>query len=385
MEPAATAAAPVSSGAGLTDITVRTIQGGVVEAVYLELQGPLIIGGPAELVEPEVNGTGQMGLAYELVDEADKPESCRHVGPILEPVCGARRAPLEAGRRYVAWNVAVGNNERVFPIAILDSLDEGDRIEARNLANGEAGESVAGPQGTFRINLASDVGDPILITVRDGESGATKWSETTPALTRGYGFKRGSKEFRRILGLAQTIIDPADPGNYAPHIFMDPLPGMTPKNVLSMSTVGDLNVPVNSGVAYARALGVLDYLTPNPARGGKTDNEALIDAHVVEAIEDISPFTAVVDGKTTRVLFDPADFDEGTDELGEPKIPGFADLTPPQPPMRPRALSKRVGDPDSAAAGVSGMSLPYLGVEGEHGFLFSSPFKPFNMDLFCIN
>ncbi|MCA9773505.1 MAG: hypothetical protein KC466_13910, partial [Myxococcales bacterium] len=99
VDPAVVAAAPVSTGAGLGDISIRTIQGGVVEAVFLEIMGPLIVGGPAELLDPpEGTKSGQIGLAYRTVTPGD--------------VYGAVPAPLEAGRRYVVWDVGVGNSER---------------------------------------------------------------------------------------------------------------------------------------------------------------------------------------------------------------------------------------------------------------------------------
>ncbi|MBZ0254276.1 MAG: hypothetical protein K8I02_13125, partial [Candidatus Methylomirabilis sp.] len=98
-----------------------------------------------------------------------------------------------------------------------------------------------------------------------------------------------------------------------------------------------------------------------------------------------SPFLATFDGALQPVLFDAADFDEGTDALAEPKVPGFADLSPPQPPLRPRVLSKRPGEADSAAAGVSGMSLPYILPKGMHAFIVRSPYKTFDIETFMIN
>jgi hypothetical protein len=79
-----------------------------------------------------------------------------------------------------------------------------------------------------------------------------------------------------------------------------------PHALLTLNTIGDMNVPLNSGIAQARAAGALpfmrpdqadvyphfrDYVTPQAlydALGGRTPNRELIDRHVIEGITKLA-------------------------------------------------------------------------------------------------
>jgi hypothetical protein len=110
-----------------------------------------------------------------------------------------------------------------------------------------------------------------------------------------------------LLNLASSIIDPGDPINYVPYLglkaisdpFGNPHP---PKGLLNVVSIGDNNVPLNSGIALGRAAGALPFLVPDAAErypayadyvtpdalynllGGKTPNRVLIDEHVMEGV-----------------------------------------------------------------------------------------------------
>jgi hypothetical protein len=128
---------------------------------------------------------------------------------------------------------------------------------------------------------------------------------TAPA--EGFGQIRQTPSSRRFLQLAQTALEPGDPISFAPFYSIrqmnDPFGNaIAPHAVLTLNTIGDMNVPLNSGIAFARATGALPFLRPDQAElypeyadyvtpaalfgalGGKTPNQDLIDRHVIEGI-----------------------------------------------------------------------------------------------------
>ena len=99
--------------------------------------------------------------------------------------------------------------------------------------------------------------------------------------------------------------------SFAPYYALRPMldPNgevMPPKGMLNIVTVGDMNVPLNSGIAIGRAAGAVpflrpdaadrypayvDYVTPSAlfaALDGVTPNRALIDAHVIEGVSRLA-------------------------------------------------------------------------------------------------
>ncbi len=68
------------------------------------------------------------------------------------------------------------------------------------------------------------------------------------------GIEAGTPQYKQFWLLAQTVIDPADPINYAPHVLAGDLSG-TSKFVLMQEAIGDTVVPNVSGDALARAFG----------------------------------------------------------------------------------------------------------------------------------
>ena len=103
------------------------------------------------------------------------------------------------------------------------------------------------------------------------------------------------------------MIDPGDPVNYVPFLSVKPLSDpfgnpQPPKGLLNVVTIGDTNVPINSGIAIGRVAGAVPFLRPSavgryPAHtdyvtpgelyvelGQKTPNRLLIENHVIEGI-----------------------------------------------------------------------------------------------------
>jgi hypothetical protein len=370
IEPAITAAAPSSGGGGLGDIALRSTQGGIPEAAILRTLGPLVVGEPSSMA----SGTVDVSMIVASVNNEAK--------------------------RLVA---------RGLPIA------QGDRVVLENLVNGEAYETYATEGGRFRAHIPADafdattkrarlslalpvadgvalprladtraVGDALRVRVFDAQDGRPKRTLDTfeqevsfegtiygvgqplVALARGWGFQRNTPRFRRFLGLAQIALDAGDPINYAPHYFRDPLlssdydtaePGA---NVCVIVTAGDTAVPAATGVAIARAAGIVDVFNVDH-RYGKTPNEVLIDNFIIEGLSRLRRFGG------RAVVMDPENFSRGRDGTNAPRL---------DPPLR---LSVETG------RGVSALRIPLGSPGGQHAFGIAEPDRPFDLNTFLVH
>lgn len=435
VEPSIAAAAPVSGGAGLADIGIRSEQGGVIEAVFLEILGPVLAGRP--------RGDGGTDLVYEVQD-------------------------VNSDTRVTIASLAPG------------AIKPGDRIELLNLDTDDRQErkfdwALAGADGTFRLQVGADsasffdgapvdatpihVGsptcdpataatadalmlrrpadclvfrrirpnDPDDLVIDTFESDVVfqkrHFAKDTPlvALARGFGMKRGNKVFRRFMSLAQTILEAGDPANYAAHYFREPLEARkgNPAAVLVVGTTGDLNVPVNTAYSQARTAGVLPYVyDPAKHAAWKTSpNDVLIRSKATECIEKLEYFTPVADHLRKpddavdpvdqplvdlvtcvkpedcdgKVLVDPGlyAFDAASqtfldvgNRLGDNRVRNHG-----APRLR-TGLRDAVQATYPTADGQQRMSAlitPYLDDTGKHGFDLPHPTDPFDIDLFMIN
>jgi hypothetical protein len=462
VEPAVVAAAPVSSAAGLADVGLRSTLDTVVQAIFLELFGPLVATCP---FSPSGGPTD--------------PQTKLPLG-----ACDPNASDSKPMLVLVLQDL---NHERDVPIAPL-TLAPFDRVMVRNLAQTTATANcsngvkidgcsvgVADAQGRLRLPVAADwpslratrtpSSDPSLPetvkveVLRPGDrlqivmlsSGQTldtfqvhsrfygvDYNPLDPLVSpaRGYGTSRNTPEFRRLMQLSQTILEPGDPVSYAPHYFYDPLPQSTaldrpagPINVLVTATSGDPGVPVNTGIALARAARLIEMSQADPSYGIPID-QVLINAGVVEGVPGTHRFDDPAGGVyaalpghvrcdtaatcTGDVLIDPTGYScdasgaNCSDGLGAPR------LTPPlrQQLVRtsvtlPCPLSVRSpivsgcwstnasacassapasgGSAAQSMPGISALMIPYLNRTGQHGFFNPQPAKPFNMDQFMAN
>lgn len=382
IEPALTAAAPTSGGAGLLDIGIRSRQGGVPEAVFLPLLGPFVVGNP--------NASGR---AVEL--------------------------------KFLVNNVASQSHH---PFGSVDDVRPGDRVEVKNHVNGEVSFAIVPTDKRFRIPFPADAlgvaerrpllgldrpgvkapvvasdttafGDRLTLTFSRGKEPPYATVETFQqdvtfmgtvyaagqplvSIQRGLGLKRGSPSFRRLTGLAQLVIDPGDPVNYAPH-YDKPFdfsydPTVSPgTNVLVIPTGGDMNVPVNTGIMMARAAGLIELEKANPRfdgtkYAGMSDNRVLLSTHTVESIECLPRWR---NAKGEAVLFDIDDLDFGKNPYGEPSMSTEANVTP----LRLKKAATH------AKGGVHGMRIPMIEQNGKHDFNAPTPDWPFDINGFMNN
>lgn len=273
---------------------------------------------------------------------------------------------------------------------------------------------------------------------QDPETGEVTEGQTLVNLFRGFGYERQTPGFRRFLGLAQAIVDPGDPANWARHYFAEPLdysqsdPAATPGTpVMVVGVCGDNNVPLATGISLARAAGIVGYQAPDPRLGGRTPMEVLVDRDVTEALYNRCRYAIRALDKDYQernycVLYDVDDLD------GSRKVPGcdFCDLeydgesvsgwvctdatgtvcgdgfgipfTDPEP-LRATAVPGPEGTMEDAhpgceerhadgtcrvfrdPAGVGALRIVMTAPQGFHGMYLMAPYKPFDIETYQMN
>lgn len=332
-----TAAVPGSGGGGLTDIGIRSFQGGVVEAVLLRIWGPLVVSVPAterpeckvdskeddhctlcaadqislRWVMPDLNGTGETEIA------------CLSPGDIADTTVYVENKTN--GELRCARVAPVGPDQQLrMRVGIPTSVD--DEIEIRFFAGRDMVEDYGScrplyPTGTLpktTVNkwgkgrygsgspngIESEICNHPTCTTFQGRFFGEGTPLTAPA--EGFGQIRQTPALRRFIQLAQAALDPGDPINFAPFYSIKQMTDpygkpIAPHAVLTLNTIGDMNVPLNSGIDFARANAALPFLRPEQAALypeyadyatpqeiydalGMTPNQALINQHVIEGI-----------------------------------------------------------------------------------------------------
>ncbi|MCC6620632.1 MAG: hypothetical protein IT385_05225 [Deltaproteobacteria bacterium] len=349
VEPKIGTTVPIAAGGGLADVSPRSIQGGVREAIVLRVMGPLYL------------GTGSAADGALAIDT-------------------------------VIPNV---NDDRTIRLGTLTGVAAGDFFVVANARNGERGCGwVRDDGGTLRARAAlpSDLGDATTVEVwagdamvlgsehcavkadatlrarldRFGVDVATvgrRYTRGEPlvALAEGTGLKRGTPDLRRMFALGQMILDRADPAVMAQYIGTKAIvyPGTGEATgqgrTLLVTSVGDMNVPASTGITIGRAAGLIDYTTP-VAGHDVPQNQVLLDTFTAEATESTRRFTTPAGA---GVLMDVENFSRGGDLWG-------SDVPRLDPPLHP-ALG--TGD-FNAHEGYSAAIFPYAIPTGQHGFPF---------------
>ena len=354
---------PIVAGGGLLDIGMRSPLSGVVEAVPGRLITPIFVGVPDEK-------TGAMTINQIVISSTD---------------------------------------DITLPVATLDAVPVGGRVVVENLANGEIREGMVREDGYFRVSIPADAPDPyekraltgmpevydgdvyeiednaglgdlFTITVYDASDNEIAFIDTfatevlhegvtmragSPLVagSSGLGHTRGSPDLRRLIGVSAATLEPGDPIAYARY-FNEPFEvlGGAPTNMLLMPTPGDMIVSINTGVALARAAGMVNFKEVDD-RYGMSVNQWLIDTEVVRGLEQHGPWT---DAEGNPMLFDADDLDNSTDEYGAPS----------DSPMRFTTTTE---------SGQSGLRMPYVSPNGSHGFTMPDPDLDFDINTFSIN
>ena len=335
VDPFVTTAVPGSGGGGLADIGVRSFQGGVVEAVLLRMWGPLVVSVPASersscsesesekctvcaadqvslrWVAPDVNGTGEVEIgcfapgvlknttAF-VVNRTNNELRCAGVGDDERMRVGV---PSSAGDwiqiSFYESKDAVKSYATCEPTIPVGTLP---KIDVTAWGKGRFSQGAENAAGTATCASAS-------CTAFQGYFFGEGEQLVAPA--DGLGQIRQTPELRRFLTLAQAALDPGDPVSFAPYYAIKPMTDpsgkeIAPHAVLTLNTIGDMNVPVSAGIAFGRATGALPFFRPDQAEafphyanyatpaalyeelGRRTPNQALIESHVIEAITDLA-------------------------------------------------------------------------------------------------
>jgi hypothetical protein len=398
------AAAPVAGGAGLVDIGIRSSNAGVPEAVVLRMMGPMVVGQPV-FAPPAAEGeapvpTGEYDVEW-LVPNTSPPGSVPetqrvHVG----------RVPLQDGDVVVVRNLGREANTALGPPEERWALVRaGQGFRTQYAADAWSATEKRGRLGLdptaedftpLRLTpeqvLASGdrfvfeiYRDDLLVGQIDAWHDDTEFQGTVypagaplvaPAV--GLGHRRQTPDLRRFFGIAQAILDAGDPAAYARRYFIEPLDlkyqgveGRDETRALVVPTTGDQNVPVNSGLALARAMGIIDYTRPRDDLYGLTEDDFLLVNGVYEGARQFPRWTDA----RGAFNFDPDDLDNGTDGLN----------------VTPGANAKLRLVKPTPGGGQAALRMPYTARnehDGEnansdtHGFDASTPNRAFDINSF---
>lgn len=213
IEPEVQNATPIASGGGLSDILLRSSLRQITRVIYLEVFGPLVVGCP--------DGAG--GAWLSLNNEADDCDA--------DPTATA--------------------------FAHLEALPEGAVVRLTDVDNGEVAEHDVDEAGAgFAIAVPADRWDQLAVEVVVGGTVTQRALVLTPF--QGLALHRNTPEFRRFVAITQHALDRCDPIAFARSLFREPRGGpATAKNVLFDDVIGDHTVNISTGIALARAAGVL--------------------------------------------------------------------------------------------------------------------------------
>ncbi|MBI5501326.1 MAG: hypothetical protein HY907_13860 [Deltaproteobacteria bacterium] len=426
------AVAPVSGGGGLGDVGIRSTQGGVKEAVILRMMGPLVVTVPAASRYSSSRRDNRTGCCDPAAESCDPSIlSLRFIIPQLN----------NTGEVEIGCLRASGSGNR--------TLLPDDVVVLRNVRHPDEPRcAVAGTGSLVRLSVPADLHDPLTIEIYDGSSAPggralvnaetcavasgvtlrtrgplagvenpTCGSEEACAIAtfevdpppfewddwgmgdeliapaEGLGLRRSTPDIRRFMGLAQMVLDPGDPSVYAPYY----------RNSMTIVTVGDMNVPTNTGISIARCAGALpfDADARRADLGDRTPNRTLIDFGAVMGLERLN-----LPGWGTA-LIDLDDYSLGTDGYGQVRpatmgaIPEI--VNPPTSPLRawmpsggeaPSTCTTSYGSYGTGGQaletvecphGVSSLMLPYISAGGDHGFYLPDPNLPFDINTFMVN
>ena len=397
-EPHIASIVPIAGGGGLIDIGIRSIQGGVKEAVTLRLMGPLYVGFPdpkkgelsIQTIMPRLNDTEQIEvnrLTKEqfaklaagdsvLAQNVDNGEyDCARIR-VDDKCVGGCKGDKECEKACLTFRVALASDiDPKKPQRHVLAFYKGDAFEMGKIdpTKHRACELKAGVSGP--LVQIDKFGADIKYHFRSAPLDFKKGEHLAP-LAEGLGLHRARPSMRRFMGFAQMVLDPADPAVWAKNFHNGQMRyengEVVSTHAIVLNTVGDMNVPVNSGAAIGRAAGLLDWKKRVDGWGKRTVNQVLVDTFVLEAVDKIPRF---VDSSGTGVLFDPENLSKTKQHAPLPAMGNlvkFGSAAPRgndgfevprlDPPLNAHAIGK---DP---VGGISGTFFPYVEPGGKHGF-----------------
>jgi hypothetical protein len=350
--------APMSGGGGLMhDVGMRSY--GVTESLA-QMLSPLIVSVPATDRGNNRDGARSNCARVSVAGKDNGPcgnnDSCGSNWVCTNGRC--LDADVSSSDRSVRMLVEDGDDVPEMELACLKPSEDknGMTVVLTNLISGERRCARTGIDGRFRVPIPATLGDrlevdlydtadavtdfkscglkvdtpsrrimtfeqkaPLYTKVVEGNAGCPtdacaqfmgNWFPVNSTLTApqdGLGYERNTPTIRKFAGIAQMIFDPADPVNFAPYYFLKNLPDpngvpTAPRALMNVNTVGDGFVSISTGLAFARAAGVVpffppsaldlypeykEYVTPQElydTYSRKTPLRVLIETHMTEGI-----------------------------------------------------------------------------------------------------
>jgi hypothetical protein len=150
-------------------------------------------------------------------------------------------------------------------------------------------------------------------TIVDIFSNSPAFASTTDRLLAGLGIERGTAEFLQFLVVAKTVLDPADPINFAGHLTDNTLPNLlaggtpqAPKKILTQIANCDAVVPNPFSLVYASNVPTAPLppdpsrtLPPDPTFGGPGTFQIFVPSSPNDLASPCSESTAVSHGFLT--------------------------------------------------------------------------------------
>jgi hypothetical protein len=433
VEPAIVAAAPVAAAGGLADVGVRTELGRVNTAVFLEVFGPFLHGRPREgggtdlyLQALDVDTSARLPLNAEPLDIRPGDEV------VVTNVSTDEGEPLHD--RYV---VGRDGRFRLHVAADGPSFADDSPYDDAPVRVGACEDPSTLSAEAARLHLLRPADCLVFKVIRDGVEVLSidrfprdvtfqhrRFPQGSPlvAVARGLGHKRQTPSFRRLISLTASVLDPADPANYAKHYFLDPLPARrgNPLAVLIGGVAGDSWVPVSTAYSLGRSAGVIPYRYDESkhAAWGMSPNDVLIRTGALEGIEQLRYYLpAARAAADPRAPVDPADADlvrlvacpkakdcenaavldvgvyarhEDTGALldeGNDVFAAFGGAPRLRTPLREAttAAFRATGRDGREVERKSAFLFPYVEPAGRHGFDIPHEHNPFDVELYMVN
>jgi hypothetical protein len=343
LEPEIERMVPILPGGYLSEIGSRSSLDQVRNGLVLRMMAPLL------LVHPDENGVSAL---YEMLPDLTKAVQLK--------IAPAPSATIAVARNLRTGEYRCGRFQSNGHLRFAVPTDAMDPLQIDFYAQELPSKAPEGcdPSGFTPVASISSLAVDVTYQSRTYRAGSPFL-----ALGDGYGLRRGSPELRRLLTLAQIVLESADPANVAPYldgtralVYGDGSQVLTPSLMVPMT--GDPGVPIATGVALLRAAGKVNDVDIDP-RYGKTQLQELIDVGFVEGVERTGRWQ---NPQGMNVLMDVdvleavANADDG---FGTPRL---------SPPMR-----------------LPGALFPMMNPVGEHSFPVPDPSKPFDLGMLLIN
>jgi hypothetical protein len=129
----------------------------------------------------------------------------------------------------------------------------GTPISLTNLKSGEVKKGEINEIGGFDIQIATDAGDPLKLTI---EREGTPLSIRTNATLAGYGNRPQTGDFIKAVAAQQHIFQRCDPISYSNQLLKPTLPNKQPVKTLLLNAVGDETVPIATAISLANSIGL---------------------------------------------------------------------------------------------------------------------------------